>query len=159
MNHSVKTGFSFGLTSGVITTLGLMVGIESATASKLAVVGAILTIAVADALSDALGIHMSEESVHEHTQRQIWESTFSTLIFKFFFAMVFLIPVLLLNLDLAVWVSVGMGILILGIFSYQIAKEKEAKVKMVILEHLLVAALVVTVAKIVGSLVAYTFPA
>ena len=31
MRESVKTGISFGLTSGVITTLGLMVGLHSGT--------------------------------------------------------------------------------------------------------------------------------
>ena len=53
---------SFGLTSGIITTLGLIVGLHSGTHSKLAVIGGILTIAMADAFSDALGIHVSEES-------------------------------------------------------------------------------------------------
>ena len=54
MKQSLKTGFSFGLTSGVITTLGLMVGLNAGTHSRLAVIGGIVTIAVADALSDAL---------------------------------------------------------------------------------------------------------
>ena len=31
MKESLKTGISFGLTSGVITTLGLMVGLHSGT--------------------------------------------------------------------------------------------------------------------------------
>ena len=47
MKRSVKAGFSFGLTSGVITTLGLMVGLHSSTHSKLVVIGGILTIAIA----------------------------------------------------------------------------------------------------------------
>ena len=66
MNHSIKTGFSFGLTSGIITTLGLIVGLNSGTGSKLVVLGGILTIAIADAFSDALGIHISEESENKH---------------------------------------------------------------------------------------------
>ena len=60
--HSLRIGFSFGLTSGIITTLGLMVGLHAGTHSRLAVIGGILTIAIADAFSDALGIHISEES-------------------------------------------------------------------------------------------------
>ena len=56
MKESLKTGITFGLTSGVITTLGLMVGLHSGTGSRIAVIGGILTIAVADAFSDALGI-------------------------------------------------------------------------------------------------------
>lgn len=64
MKHSLRTGFCFGLTSGIITTIGLMVGLYSSTNSKLVVIGGILTIAVADAFSDALGIHIAEESKH-----------------------------------------------------------------------------------------------
>jgi len=59
MKHPVKVGLSFGLTSGVVTAVGLMVGLHSGTHSRLAVIGGILTIAVADAFSDALGIHLS----------------------------------------------------------------------------------------------------
>jgi hypothetical protein len=42
---SLRTGLSFGLTSGIITTLGLMVGLHAFSGSKLVVVGGILTIA------------------------------------------------------------------------------------------------------------------
>lgn len=59
MRTSWKTGISFGLTSGVITTLGLMAGLYSGTHSRAIVIGGILTIAIADAMSDALGIHVS----------------------------------------------------------------------------------------------------
>jgi len=75
MGHSLKTGFSFGLTSGIITTLGLMVGLHSGTHSKLAVTGGILTIAIADAFSDALGIHISEESKNKRITKEIWQTT------------------------------------------------------------------------------------
>ena len=76
MKHSLKVGFSFGLTSGIITTLGLLTGLDSSTNSKLVVIGGVLTIAIADAFSDVLGIHISEESENKHTSREIWESTF-----------------------------------------------------------------------------------
>ncbi|MEO0185998.1 MAG: VIT1/CCC1 transporter family protein, partial [candidate division WOR-3 bacterium] len=75
LKHSLKTGFSFGSTSGIITTLGLMVGLHSGTHSKIVVIGGILTIAIADAFSDALGIHVSEESENKHSTKEIWEST------------------------------------------------------------------------------------
>jgi hypothetical protein len=67
----MKVGFSFGLTSGIITTLGLMVGLSSGTHLKLAVIGGILTIAIADSFSDAMGIHVSEESENIHTTKEI----------------------------------------------------------------------------------------
>ncbi|MCR4290314.1 MAG: hypothetical protein NUV86_08670, partial [Candidatus Scalindua sp.] len=67
MKESLKTGIIFGLTSGTITTLGLMIGLYSGTNSRCIVIGGILTIAVADSLSDALGIHISEEANHTRT--------------------------------------------------------------------------------------------
>ena len=90
MNHSLKVGFSFGLTSGIITTVGLMVGLHSGTHSKLVILGGILTIAVADSMSDALGIHISEESENKHTQKEIWMATLSTFLCKFLIALTFI---------------------------------------------------------------------
>ena len=52
--------------------------------------GGIITIAVADAFSDAVGIHISEESEKRHTEREIWESTLSKFFFKFIFALAFI---------------------------------------------------------------------
>ncbi|MBU0501654.1 MAG: hypothetical protein KJ811_00210, partial [Candidatus Margulisbacteria bacterium] len=95
MRHSIKVGFSFGITSGIITTLGLMVGLNSSTHSELVVIGGILTIAIADALSDALGIHISEESENVHSTKEIWEATLATLFSKFLFALTFIIPILI----------------------------------------------------------------
>jgi len=71
MKVSVKKGFSFGLTSGIITTLGLMVGLNAGTHSKIVVIGGILSIAIADAFSDALGMHISEEAENQHSNKEI----------------------------------------------------------------------------------------
>jgi len=70
MKPSLKAGFSFGLTSGIITTLGLMVGLHSGTHSKIIVLGGILMIAIADAISDSLGMHISTEAGKRKTQRE-----------------------------------------------------------------------------------------
>ena len=127
MKHSFKVGFSFGLTSGIITTLGLIVGLHSGTHSQLAVIGGILTIAVADAFSDALGIHISEESENKHTEKEIWQSTASTFLSKFVFASTFLIPIFLFELSTAIIVSVAWGLFLLSLFSFQIAKQQKKK--------------------------------
>jgi len=84
MKHSVKVGFSFGITSAVITTLGLMVGLYSSTNSRLVVVGGILMIAIADAFSDSLGIHISEESEGRHTKNKYGSLLFLLFSLSFF---------------------------------------------------------------------------
>jgi len=150
MRHSIKTGLSFGLTSAIITTLGLMVGIYSGTHSRVAVIGAILTIAIADAFSDALGIHISEESENRHTPKEIWEATFSTFLFKFLFAMTFVLPVLFLRLNAAIIISILWGLSSLSLFSFYLAKEQKTKPWKVIFEHLLIAIVVITATYYVG---------
>lgn len=157
VKHSLKTGFSFGLTSGIITTLGLMVGLHSGTHSRLVVIGGILTIAVADAFSDALGIHLSEESENKHTTKEIWEATGSTFLSKFTFALTFIIPLLLFQLSTAILVSVVWGLSLLSIFSFYIAKEQKIKPYKVVLEHLTIALMVILITYFIGDWIGSTF--
>jgi hypothetical protein len=158
MNHSIKVGFSFGLTSGIITTLGLLVGLYSITNSRLIVLGGILMIAIADALSDAFGIHMSEESEQKHTARQIWQSTVTAFLFKFFFALIFAVPILVLELQPAVIASVILGMAILGVMSYYMPKAKAMRWRTVA-EHLIIAVVVVAATYYLGKWVALVFGA
>ena len=157
IGHSIKVGISFGLTSGVITTLGLIVGLHSSTLSKPAVIGGILIIAIADAFSDALGIHISEETENKHTTSQIWQATFSTFLSKFLFSSTFILPFLLFKLNLAVLISIGWGILLLTAFSFLIAKRQKAKAWKVIGEHLLVSGAVIILAHYLGDWIRTTF--
>jgi len=158
MNHSWKVGFNFGVTSGIITTLGLMIGLDSATGSKLAVIGGIMTIAVADACSDAVGIHVSEEGENKHTRVEVWQSTISTFLFKFVFASIFIIAFLFLEITTAVWVNIIVGFILLTVFSYKLAKnEKSEKPIGVVLEHLILTAIVLVASYFVGKLVGSFF--
>lgn len=157
MKHSYRVGFSFGLTSGIITTLGLMVGLNSSTGSKMIVIGGILTIAIADAFSDAMGIHVSEESENKHTSREVWESTFCTFLFKFVFSSMFIIPMLLLDLKTAVVVSVMIGLYILFLISVRIAREQKVKVWKVTGEHLIIAVVVIFLTHYIGYYISIFF--
>jgi len=157
VKESLKTGFSFGLTSGIITTLGLLVGLSSGTHSKLAVIGGILTIALADSLSDALGIHISKESENKYSEKQIWVSTISTFLFKLLTALSFLVPVILLELNNSVMASIIWGLSLLGIFSYYIARQQKVKAWLVVSEHLLIAVFVVIASFYLGTWIRATF--
>lgn len=153
VKKSIIKGSCFGLTSGIITTLGLMVGLYSGTKSQMVVIGGIITIAIADAFSDALGIHISEESEKKNTINQIWAATLFTFISKFFFAMFFVMPVLLFDLKNAIAISIGFGLVVLGAVSYYIAKEQQSKPWKAILEHLFIALVVIIATYYVGLFV------
>jgi VIT1/CCC1 family predicted Fe2+/Mn2+ transporter len=157
MKKSFRVGFSFGLTSGVITTLGLMVGLNSSTNSKIVVIGGILTIAIADALSDSMGIHLAAESQNKHSVKEIWEATVSTLSSKFIFSSIFIIPVVLFELCTAVPICILIGLYLIFASSLVIAREQKTSAWKVIGEHLILTIIVIIIANFVGLFIAQTF--
>jgi len=157
MRLSWRKGLSFGATSGVITTLGMMVGLNSSTHLQAAVIGGILVIAVADSLSDALGIHISEEAEGVHDHKEVWEATIVTFLTKFVIACSFIIPVLLLPLELAMIVSIAWGLLLIIILSYLIARSHKVSSVSTILEHLVIAIIVIIITRYLGIWIGATF--
>ncbi len=156
MRKSLQTGITFGLTSGTITTLGLMVGLSSSTNSAAIVIGGILTIAIADALSDALGMHISKESAR-HSAKYVWEATVSTFGAKFIYGMTFVIPFLVLGLESAVIICIIWGLIVLSTMSYKIGKSNQENPWKAVTEHLLVALIVIIVTHYIGLLIVGTF--
>lgn len=150
MKSSWQTGVGFGLTSGVITTVGLMVGLHAGTHSRTAVVGGILTVAIADALSDALGIHLAEESRPAAMTLHVWEATLSTFLAKLITAGTFAIPVLLFELRTSIIVSIFWGLVVLTALSAVLARQQGLAPWKAIGEHVLVAIGVVTISYYVG---------
>ncbi len=150
MSVSIKKGLSFGLTSGVITTLGMVVGVNASTSSRLAVIAGIVAIAIADAFSDAVAMHVSEESEGIHSRGDVWEATMATFLAKFTFAMTFVIPIWFLPLDMAVMIDIVWGLSIMTVFNFLLARSQDERVLRVIFEHLAIAIFVVLITYIVG---------
>jgi VIT1/CCC1 family predicted Fe2+/Mn2+ transporter len=154
MRHSFTVGFSFGLVSGIITTLGLIVGLHSSTHSRIFIIGGILVIAIADALSDAMGIHISEEAENKHSTGEIWESTLSTFLSKFIFALTFLVPILVLELNAAIIVCIIWGMILITAFSIYLARSQQKNVSHIVIEHLVLAIVVIILTHYIGDWVA-----
>ena len=157
LSSSNRAGLGFGLTSGGITTLGVIVGLQAGTQSELAVIGGILTIAVADSFSDALGIHVSQESLDTYSGREVWSATISTFMSKFLVASSFVIPMLLFSGWTAVVISGLWGFFLLSWFSYMMAKDDDGGAVKVVLEHVLIGGAVVVVTYLVGNAVREMF--
>jgi len=157
MKHTIRAGFNFGLTSGIITTLGLMVGLNSSTQSYYVVIGGILTIAVADALSDSIGMHFAIESQDSHSTKEIWEATLSTFICKFIFSSIFIIPILFFELNKAVLISILFGIYLIIANSLCLARQQKINPIPVITEHVVLTVGVVIVAHFIGVFISMIF--
>lgn len=156
-SDGARTGLFFGATSGVITTIGLIVGLNSGTKSVTAVLGGILVIAVADAMSDALGIHLAEEADPSKTHGHVWSATIMTFITKFVFSISFAVPLLLLPLATAVLVSVMWAMLVIVVLSYFLARSQGESPFAIIAEHVGIAMLVVIFSHYIGVWVGITF--
>ena len=156
-SDGARTGLFFGATSGVITTLGLITGLNSGTQSVTAVLGGIFVIAVADAMSDALGIHLAEEADPQTSHKHVWQATIATFITKFVFALSFAVPLLLLPLGSAVIASIAWGMLVITVLSYFLARSQDEAPLLIILEHLGIAMVVIVVSHLIGIWVAATF--
>ena len=146
----IRVGLFFGTTSGVITTCGLLVGLASGTGSMAAVLGGILVIAVADSMSDALGIHLSEESTPGNTSAHIWTATGVTFVSKFIVSSSFALPFFFLPLQASIVAALAWGALLLTALSWKLARIQEENPVHVIAEHLLVAVAVVGLSHLVG---------
>lgn len=156
-SDGARTGLFFGATSGVITTIGLIVGLNSGTRSITAVLGGILIIAVADAMSDALGIHLAEEANPDTDHAHVWSATIMTFLTKFIFSISFAVPLLLLPLGPAVTASVIWGLVVIVVLSYFLAKSQDESPLFIIGEHVGIAVLVLVFSHYIGVWVAMTF--
>lgn len=156
-NKGARTGIFFGATSGVITTIGLIVGLHAGTQSIVAVLGGILVVAVADAMSDAMGIHLAQEADPDSTHDHVWAATIWTFLTKLVVALTFAIPLLWLPLQTAVIASVSWGLLVITILSAYLARIQQVRALHVITEHLLITIVVVTVSYFIGIWVRTTF--
>lgn len=156
MKKAEKRGLNFGLTSGVITTLGLIYGLQSSIGSKAAILGGILTIAIADSLSDAMGMHVSVESTGED-HKNVDIATKTTFLSKFFVAISFIIPFTFLEIIPALAIATFWGAGIISYSNYRIAKKLKEKPHKLIFEHLSLTALVIILTHFVGILINYLF--
>ena len=157
MRRASKIGFSFGLPSGIVTTLGLMVGLNSSTQSQYVVLGGILTIAIADSLSDAMGMHLSQESDNNITHKDVWKSTIFTLLGKFIFSSIFIIPVLIFDLQTAIILSIMIGLYLIFLISLIIARLRNANPYKVICEHVFITIIIIIIAHYIGVFISNTF--
>lgn len=156
-NKGARTGIFFGATSGVITTIGLIVGLHAGTQSLVAVLGGIFVIAIADALSDAMGIHLAQEADPDSTGEHIWAATIWTFLTKLIVALTFALPLLWLPLQTAVIVCVTWGLIVITALSAYLARIQKTRALMVITEHLGIAIVVITVSYFIGVWVKISF--
>ncbi len=151
--EAISKGLGFGLTSAVITTLGTLIGLDAVSSSKTVIIGGISAIAIADAASDALGIHISEESQKRANHKYIWIATVSTFFSKFIFAATFILPLVVFGIKTAIIISIVWGFFLISTFSFFTALKRNENPFIAVAEHCFVAAVVLVVIHFTGKFI------
>jgi VIT1/CCC1 family predicted Fe2+/Mn2+ transporter len=150
------TRFSFGATAAIITNLALVVGLRTGEHAKISIIGGMLIIALADNVSDSVGIHIYQES-ECLAQKEVWISTFSNFMSRLIVSLTFISLVLFLPLQLAVFISLAWGLLLLSFISYRIARERKLNPYTAMLEHMIIAVFVIFMSDFFGKLIISRF--
>lgn len=150
------TKISFGGASSIITSLALITSFDVSERAKVGVTGSLLVIALADNVSDTLGIHIYQEG-EDRKIRDIWSSSLTNFLTRLLVTVVFIFFVLAFSPSKAIVFSVLYGLVVLTIISYLIAKKRNISLFHAIFEHLAIAILVIAISKNLGSFLVSLF--
>lgn len=150
------TRYSFGSTSAIITNTALIIGLDTAVNAKLAIIGSLLVIALADNISDTLGIHMYQES-EGLSQKKVWLLTFTNFFSRLLTSLGFVLIIIIFPLDFAVVLSFIYGLLVLSLVTYLIAANRKINPWFSIIEHLVIAIIVIVLSNFIGSYIIKNF--
>jgi len=148
--------YSFGATSAIITNLALITGLDAASNAKIEILAGLLVIAVADNLSDALGIHIHQETEFAKAS-EVWFSTFTNFSARLLISAVFILFVVIMPLQTAVVCSLVYGFAVLTIISVIVAHEKGRNIYLLVFEHVLIAVFVVIASHKLGHWIVSKF--
>jgi VIT1/CCC1 family predicted Fe2+/Mn2+ transporter len=148
--------FIFGSTAAIITNISLIVGLGSARASKGPIIGGLLTIALADNISDSLGIHLYKET-EGLNQRLSLLSTVLNFLSRLVVSLSFIGIVLLFTTSQSIVAAIIWGLLLLILLSYLISLSNKENSLKEIFKHILVAIVVIVLSRWAGGLIAKHF--
>ena len=148
--------YVLGSSAAIITNVSLIVGLGSARAGKGPILGGLLTIALADNISDSLGIQMYKES-EGFGEKLSSLATVLNFLSRLLVSLSFVAIVLILPTSQAIIVGILWALLLLNFVSYLITRRNRENSILEIAKHVLVALIVIALSRWVGSLIAEYF--
>jgi len=147
-----QTKFSFGATAAIITNLGLIKALQTGPGTKLAIVGSIVVVALADNIADSTAIHIFRES-ECMTTREVWASTISNFLTRVLVSLTFCLIIIFLPLKAAVNFSMVWGLFLLSAMSFTIARNRKVNPYLAVFEHLVIALGVIILSGYLGRFI------
>jgi vacuolar iron transporter family protein len=147
--------FSMGATAAIITSMGLVAGLNQGDGARTSIITGLLIIAIADNISDSLGIHIYKES-EGASRREINSTTYGNFFVRLILALSFVFIVLFFPPSTAFILSSIWGLVLLAILSNFIARKRKTSSLREAVWHLVVALIVIAGSKILGNLILKT---
>jgi vacuolar iron transporter family protein len=149
---------SFGSTAAIVTSMALIFGLDAATATKSTIVSGLLIVALADNLTDALSMHVYEESHRRLAPGEALRATLGNFVARLAVSLTFVLLVVLLPLASAVVASGALGLGLLVLLTWALARERKGSLVAELLKHVGAALAVILLARGVGIFIAAQFP-
>lgn len=143
---------SFGGTAAIVTSMGLILGLEAAATGRGTLVGALLIVALADNLSDSLSVHVYQESENLDS-REAFRSTLMNFAARLLVALSFVLLVIVAPAGLLVALAIAWGFVLLTALTWHIARARKVPVGREIGKHMAVAAIVLAASRALGMLI------
>jgi hypothetical protein len=144
--------FSFGATTAIITSVGLVAGLNYGADAKAHIVGGLLIIALADNVSDSFGIHVYKES-ETSDRREVLVTTLGNFAMRLCVTLSFIVLTLLLPAGVLVWGISVWGLSLLALLSVSISRAKGRPMARELILHLAVATLVILGSRYLGLVI------
>jgi hypothetical protein len=142
---------SYGGTAAIVTSMALIVGLDTAASAKSTVITALLIAALADNLTDSLSVHVYQES-ERLQEREAFIGTVSNFATRLIGCLTFVVLVALLPQRVIVTAAVAWGMTLLAVLTSLLARERKVGVISEVAKHLLAAAVVLALSRAVAAL-------
>jgi hypothetical protein len=149
---------SFGGTAAIVTSVALIFGLDAATATKSTIVSGLLIVALADNLTDALSMHIYQESERRLESREGFIATWSNFVTRLLLALTFVLLVVLLPIGAAVIAAAMWGFSLLIALTWALARERKVSFALELGKHFAAALAVILASRGIGALITAQLP-
>ena len=148
--------YIFGSAAAIITNISLIVGLGSAGQGRGPILGGLLTIAIADNISDSLGIHLYKETEGVGQKLSVL-ATLLNFTARLVVCVSFIAIILIFSPAQAIPIAIVWGLLLIVTLSYLINRSHNRHSVWEIAKHVLVALAVIVMSRYAGYLIGKHF--
>ncbi|MCX6730552.1 MAG: hypothetical protein NTZ55_01770 [Candidatus Roizmanbacteria bacterium] len=143
---------TFGMTSAIVTGIAAVGTLFANPNGKMLVIPSLLIFAIADNIADTFGMHIYQDS-ELLKEKQVWMGTLFNYCARLAVSLLFIAILLIFPTVTAAIVCVVIGLFLLTLISYIIAKRRKTNPVFMIVEHVGLAIAVLTLSSIAGNII------